>query len=150
MVDENSVLRFYKHTSVRDEIEPNLKQARAILEDAGLDERERVYSKSGGRSGDLYFVDKNLWIYGGEGSFMTASVPNNQRAQIYQLTNGSSQYLSVILKGPFEPGIAKQFEDADFAPKHSYLAKGDDVILEMGNFLWLDDILEFNNPLDTL
>ena len=92
-------------------------------------------------------------MFGGEGSFLTASVANNQQAQIYQLTmnstNGWAQYLSAILKGPFDPEIAKQFEDADFAPKHFYLAKDDRVVTPNygERLLWLDDLLEFDNPL---
>ncbi len=154
MTDEQQLQRFYKHTNEKREIESNLKQVREILGGVlFLTERAHVYARSGGRSGDLYSVDKTLWIFGGEASFMSASVGNDQQVHLYEVkansTQGWSQYLSVILRGPFGEGIVKQFEDADFAPKHSYLAKND--FAAHPNFgerlLWIDDLVQFDNPL---
>jgi len=147
------IIRFYKHATTEKDIKANLGQAREILKAAGLDERNEIHEKGGGRSGDLYVVHRNLWMYEGEGSFLTASVANDQRAQLFQLftnnTSGWSGYLSAVLRGPFDEKVAKQFSDADFAPKHSYLAKDDRVMHpNYGEQMrWLDDIIEPKLPL---
>ncbi len=147
------IIRFYKHATTEKDIKTNLGLAQEILKAAGLDMRGHLYEKDGGRSGDLYVTHRNLWMYNGEGSFLTASVANDQRAQLFELftnnTSGWSGYLSAVLRGPYDEKVARQFSDADFAPKHSYLATDDHVMHpNYGERLrWLDDFIEPKIPL---
>ncbi len=152
MTDNSQIFNFYKHTNSKLEIEPNLAQTKEILNKAGLDERVSIYSKSAGRSGDLYVIDKSLFMFNEEPSFLTASGPDGRFAQIYSLvmnsTNGWAQYLSVILKGPFDQKISSYFDELNFAPRHSYLAKNDRVVTPNygEQLLWLDDLLDVKLP----
>ena len=152
MTDNPKLMKFYTFVDLKEAIEPHLAQTKEILKKAGLDERASIYSKSGGRSGDLYVIDQSLFMFNGESSFRTASGPDDRFAQIYSLvmnsTNGWAQYLSVILKGPFDQKISSYFDELNFAPQHSYLAKNDRVVTPNygKQLLWIDDLLDVKLP----
>lgn len=157
---ENQVQCFYKHTndqkeigrqrsSERETFGPFLKQAFVVLVDGGLEVRAQIYAIEGNRSGDLYVVHRRLFELQDEGSFMTASVAGDKRAQVYEVvmnnTNGWAQYLSLVMKGPFDASVAERLGRMDFAPRHTYLAKNDQVVHpEHRGGLWIDDFVDFN------
>jgi hypothetical protein len=152
-MSEEILKGFYKHSNNKEEFVKNLEQAKKILLEKGdwLREWNSFDSKFGGT---LHTGSKKLIQYFGQEDFGGSYIRNNEQAQIYQVmmdnTNGCAQYLSVILKGPYKREIAdrlsQEFSDADFAPKHSYLAKGDRVMTSNYGIkpLWLDDVVEFN------
>ena len=167
MTDENSILRFYKYSNDDEEIGSNssnktivspaigsnLKQLFDILGSQGLSERERVYQREGGWSGDLYVIYRRLFRFQNEMSRFggDSGTGGPLVANIYEVvlnsTNGWAQYLSLVLKGFYKEEVAQKLTDLDFAPKHAYLAKEDIVAFASGHpkELWLDDILEYKS-----
>jgi hypothetical protein len=162
MADENPVRGFYKHSDSKSSIGwetcmdstvigPTLQQTFDVLREHGLKERARMYQQEGGWSDDMYVVHRRLFKRQEEiARFMGDSGSGDPRvANVYEVvinsTSGWAQYLSVVLKGPFDEEIAKALFDLDFAPKYSYLAKQDPVPRTSGrpSRLWLDDIVEF-------
>jgi len=163
MADENSVLRFYKHSSDKKEIGwnnshsdrhvvgPNLQQLFDVLSSQGLSERAHMYQQEGGWSGDLYVIHRKLFKFQNETSqFMGDSGTGGPLvANVYDVTlnstSGWAQYLSLVVKGPYNEEVAQKLTDLDFAPKNSYLAKNDNVPFTSGHpkGLWLDDLVEF-------
>jgi len=161
---DSAIQGFYKHSNSKKEIGwkdsidkdtvgPNLAQAIQVLEDAGLDERANIYAKEGGWSGDLYvahrklikFQDEIIRFVGDSGA--GGPLVANVYEVVMNSTQGWAQYLSIILKGPFDGKIAKKL-DLDFAPKHSYLAKNDSVPdTTSKKRLWLDNLIEFEHIL---
>lgn len=166
MPDENSVQTFYKHSNCREEIGwenavmdrnmvgPNLQKLFDVLHKQGLRERAHVYQQEGGWSGDLYVVHRRLSRFQNEISRFPgdSGTGGSLIANVYDVTmnstEGWAQYLSLVLKGPFNKEVAKQLTDLDFAPKHTYLAKGDRVSQTASKQgLWLDDFAEFSEIL---
>lgn len=161
MTDENSTLQFYKHSSDKKQIGwktcmdrnvvgPNLQQLFDVLSSEGLSERAHMYQQEGRWSGDLYVVHRRLFKFQDEKSrFMGDSGAGGPLvANVYDVTmnstEGWAQYLSLVLKGPYNEEVAQKLTDLDFAPKRSYLAKDDRVARTSSKQgLWLDDIVEF-------
>lgn len=158
MIDTKTLTRFYKQTNDKNEIKgknsydifsvgPNLQQVLDIL-NCSMHLRETIYATEGCWSGDLYVAYKRLFTFMSDGGFS----PGDKLAQVYEYvqdnTSGWTQYLSVILEGPFKEEIFKKFDDFGFAPKHSYLAKKDDIPNKNEDRgLWLNDIIRHDNLL---
>ncbi len=144
---------FYKHTNDKEEIKPNSEQAKEILLQEGSFRKMHSFNSTFG--GPLYGGSKELIEYCKAEDLGGSYIMNANRAQIYEVimknTSGFAQYLSVILKGPYRQEVVNKlsqaFEDADFAPKHSYLGKNDDVMTPNYGIkpLWLDDLVEFKS-----
>ena len=165
MANENSILKFYKHSNSKKEIGwkncvedrniigPNLKQLFDILFNKhGLSERAHMYQQEGGWSGDLYVIHKRLFNFQNEISrcMGDSGAGGPLVATVYDVTinstEGWAQYLSLVLKGPYDEKITQQLTDLDFAPKHSYLAKDDTAVRTSSKKeLWLDDLVKFPN-----
>ncbi len=159
------ILRFYHHTNDKAEIGrtqsndhenvgPVLSNVFNLLECEELAMRSKVSSIEGGRSGDLYVVHRRLLEFYDEGDF-GGSVNGNKRAQVYEVimenTSGWAQYLSVLLKGDIAAKTRTRFDEADFAPKHSYLAKNDRVLHPSHrNGVWLDEFIDLTQSLPRL
>jgi hypothetical protein len=161
MTDENSILQFYKHSNdkeqigwktcmARNTVGPNLQQLFNVLFSQGLSQRAHIYQQEGGWTGDLYVVHRRLFQFQNEISrFMGDSGAGGPLvANVYDVTmnstEGWAQYLSLVLKGPYNEEVAQKLTNLDFAPKHSDLAKDDRVSRTASNQgLWLDDIVEF-------
>lgn len=161
MGSDNSNLTFYKQTNDKSEITgdsprldkriigPNLKEVFNVLDGNGLKERAHMYEQEGGWSGDLYAVNRRLFMFQNELSrFMGDSGAGGPTvANVYEVTmdstNGWSQYLSVVLNDPNNEKVAREMDALNFAPKHSYLAKNDPALVASREGLWLDDLVEF-------
>ena len=162
MVDENSTLKFYKHSNKETEIGwdnsiedrnnrgPNLQQLFSVFYSQGLKERAYMYEQEGGWSGDLQVVHRRLFKFQNEisrhlgDSGTGGPLVTNVYEVIINSTEGWAQYLSLILKGPYDEEVAQKLTDLNFAPKHSYLAKDDRVPRTSSKKgLWLDDFIEF-------
>ena len=162
MADENSELKFYKHSNDKTEIGwessvsdrnvvgPNLQQLFDVLNSEGLSERAHLYEQDGGWSGDLYAVHRRLLKFQNEISRFPGDSGGGGPlvANVYDVTmsstEGWAQYLSLIMKGPYSEEIAQKLTNLDFAPKHSYLAKDDRVARTSSKHgLWLDNFVDF-------
>jgi len=155
------LLRFYKQTNDKEDIGwktvrhyttigPNLQQLFEVLGSQGLRKRADIHQEEGGWSGDLYVVHRRLYLLQNEISrfFGDSGAGGPIVANVYDVTmnttSGWTQYLSLIVKGPFENELAQKLTDLDFAPRYSYLAKNDQVphTGDREN-LWLEDFVEF-------
>jgi len=160
------IVRWYYQTNDKEQIGrtnsrdhesvgPVLSNVFNVLECEELEMRSKVSAIEGGRSGDLYVVHRRLLEFYDEGVFGGESVNGNKRAQVYEVimnnTNGWAQYISVLLKGNISAETRIKFDNADFAPKHSYLAKNDPVIhLSHRGGVWLDDFADLTQSLPRL
>jgi hypothetical protein len=163
MADENSILRLYKQTNDKTEIGwtnfqsdknivgPNLQQVFDALHSHGLFERAQIYQQGSGWSGDLCVIHRRLFQFNNEMYEVSCNPISGgpSIANIYDVTlsstAGCAQYLSLVIKGPYNDQVAQKLAEFDFAPKHSYLAKDDRVPFTSGQAkgLWLDDLVTF-------